>query len=145
LFKSWKSRAAVFSVAVTMAAPVLGIASPAGAGPKGVPFKGSVSCTVSGSVFTSEAGTGNASHLGKISYSTSTGILTFDETLTAANGDTLTLRDVRTVVSGTEASGTWTVIGGTGRFAGATGSGTSDSIRPGDGTCTQTWSGSIVY
>jgi hypothetical protein len=31
LFKSWKSRAAVFAVAATMAVPVLGIASPAGA------------------------------------------------------------------------------------------------------------------
>jgi len=33
LFKSWKSRAAVFAVAASMAVPVLGIASPAGADP----------------------------------------------------------------------------------------------------------------
>jgi len=31
LFKSWKSRAAVFAVAATMAVPVLGLAGPAGA------------------------------------------------------------------------------------------------------------------
>jgi hypothetical protein len=31
LLKSWKSRAAVFAVAATMAVPLLGFASPAGA------------------------------------------------------------------------------------------------------------------
>ena len=148
MFKSWKSRAAVFAVAATMAVPMLGIASPAGAAKGGTnrPFNAAVDGT-----FTSQfplltyAGTGNASHLGKISYVSSSSFLTFTETLTAANGDKLTLLDSTTIVSGSEATGTWTVVSGTGRFTGATGSGTSDTIHTGGSNFTQTWTGTISY
>ena len=87
-------------------------------------------------------GTGTASHLGKASYNGSgeitsenavTGVITdtLTETLTAANGDKLTIlcRQVATPTSPGVYSGTdqWTVTGGTGRFSGATGSGGGDT------------------
>jgi hypothetical protein len=50
------------------------------------------------------------------------------ETFTTANGDTITLRCDQTAVPVSpgvyQGSDTWTVIGGTGKYAGATGSGT---------------------
>jgi len=148
LFKSWKSRAAVFAVAATMAVPVLGVAGPAGAAKGGTdrPFNASVSGTlVSNFPLITYTGTGSATHLGNTSYSSSAGVLTFTETLTAANGDTLVLHDVTTIVSGAEATGVWTVTGGTGRFAGAIGSGTSDTIHTGRFNFTETWTGIISY
>jgi|SoiMethySBSTD1v2_1073268.scaffolds.fasta_scaffold156962_2 hypothetical protein len=56
-----------------------------------------------------------------------TGLATATYTLTAANGDTLVLHvDIHEAVSATGAtiSGNYTATGGTGRFDGATGSGT---------------------
>ena len=145
--KSLKSQVGVLALsAVIIAVPVIGFAGLADAKANAVPIKASVSGT-----FTSHfpdltyAGTGNASHLGKIGYSTSAGLLTFTETLTAANGDILTLLDQTTIISGSEATGQWTVVGGTGRFSGATGSGTSDTIHTGANNFTQTWTGSINY
>ncbi len=104
-----------------------------------VPFTGSVSGTVT---FTSPttavlSGSGIALLLGPINYGgnvsaitpTATGMMdVLVETLTAANGDTLTLLCNQVAVQKSpgifEASDQWTVAGGTGRFAGATGSGT---------------------
>jgi hypothetical protein len=72
------------------------------------------------------------------------------ETLTAANGDTLTLRCDQTatpkkpgVLHGVD---TWTVIGGTGRFANASGSGTGTTDADlNKGTFTKMMSGSITF
>jgi hypothetical protein len=55
------------------------------------------------------------------------------ETLTAANGDTLVLTGDRdegcpTGPNAVHGTGDWTVTGGTGRFAGATGHGTFDGV-----------------
>jgi hypothetical protein len=55
------------------------------------------------------------------------------ETLTAANGDTLVLTGDRdqgcpTGPNAVHGTGDWTVTGGTGRFAGATGQGTFDGV-----------------
>ena len=78
-------------------------------------------------------GTGHASHLGRFTFSfphlvnTSTRTATGTYTLTAANGDTLTA-DVTGTAVPTATPGvlyiveTATITGGTGRFAGATGS-----------------------
>lgn len=90
--------------------------------------------------FTS-AGTGTMSHLGRVSYGFThcTHVdLTITEgelTLTAANGDTVELAYTAVV---TEYEGpedpeavwemSWTVTGGTGRFAGASGSGHGDGV-----------------
>jgi hypothetical protein len=128
-----------------MAVPVLGLASPAGASANAVPFKASVAGTFTSNFpILTYAGTGNASHLGKI-RSSSIGVLVQTETLTAANGDTLTLLDIQTVISTNEALGQWTVTGGTGRFSNANGSGTSDLIHTGGSAFTQTWTGTIAY
>ena len=80
------------------------------------------------------SGTGQAIHLGNVKSYTAVGQITgpttdtLTETFTAANGDTLTILCIQAledlgggVFRGTD---TWEVIGGTGRFSGATGSGT---------------------
>jgi len=108
-----------------------------------VPFRASYSGTAA---FTSATtalftGTGIASHLGRstnVNHITVTGPATSCpggfanvnvETLTAANGDTLELTGPHDVGCPTRpgvvhGTGDWTVTGGTGRFAGATGQGT---------------------
>ena len=108
-----------------------------------VPFRASYSGTAA---FTSATtalftGTGIASHLGRstnVNHITVTGPATScsggfanvnRETLTAANGDKLELTGLHDVGCPTRpgvvhGTGDWTVTGGTGRFAGATGQGT---------------------
>ena len=101
-------------------------------------------------------GAGKASHLGKVSYtavgqitSATTDVLT--ETFTVANGDTLTilcnqvLEDLGggVLFHGTD---TWVVIGGTGRFSGATGSGTGATyVDLNVGRFTKELAGTISY
>jgi hypothetical protein len=113
--------------------------------PKSVPFEASVWGTVSSGgddVHFLLDGTAIATDLGRSKYSGDVEIQTQDagsgvitdilvETLTAANGDTLTILCQQTAVPvgagvyhGTD---TWTVIGGTGRLRDATGSGTGDT------------------
>jgi hypothetical protein len=114
-------------------------ASPASASSNLVPFaasfSGSVAMTGPDSALLS--GSGNATHMGKSEYTGNVSAITptldgftdvLVETLVAANGDTLTILCIQTAVQtspgvfvGTDQ---WTVIAGTGRFAGATGSGT---------------------
>ena len=79
-------------------------------------------------------GHGTATHLGKATAVTTnqavnliTGAATATYTLTAANGDTVVLEmefEVTFLPDGVEFEGIYTVTGGTGRFAGATGGGT---------------------
>jgi hypothetical protein len=88
-------------------------------------------------------GTGIASHLGRSANVNNITVLPGPvscpggfanknvETLTAANGDTLELTGLHDVGCPTRpgavhGTGDWTVTGGTGRFAGATGQGTFD-------------------
>ncbi|MBL8192037.1 MAG: hypothetical protein JNK38_28760 [Acidobacteria bacterium] len=79
-------------------------------------------------------GEGKASHMGRTTAVTRnqalnliTGLATATYTLTAANGDTVIIDMVVPVniqtPTGVQFAGTYTVIGGTGRFAGATGGG----------------------
>jgi len=109
-----------------------------------VPFRASYSGTAT---FNSAAGTalftgtGTASHLGRSTNVNNITVLGPDtscpggfanknvETLTAANGDMLMLTGPHDVGCPTRpgvvhGTGDWTVTGGTGRFAGATGQGT---------------------
>jgi len=112
---------------------------PAHAASNQVPFNASFSGTVAFTGPTSAAlsGSGISTYLGLTAYAgvvseitpTDTGLTdVLVETLTAANGDTITILCNQVAVQ--QASGVfqgsdeWTVIGGTGRFAGATGSGT---------------------
>jgi hypothetical protein len=66
--------------------------------------------------------------------------------LTAANGDTLTMSATGYGCNGT-AQDSYVVTGGTGRFAGATGSGTDSVVftltGPGGGTAVTTYSGDL--
>ena len=137
-------------------------ANAASAAEHAVPFTFSVSGrgSLTGSSITL-AGAGQASHLGHISYNANgvitgknptTGVITdtLKETLTAANGDSLTIlcHQVATPISpgvyhGTD---TWTVTGGTGRFSSATGFGTGDThVDLNAGTFTKAETGTITY
>lgn len=112
-----------------------------------------------------ESGTGQATHLGRVTWSTSEvanfcvdpndpsrGAVTGTLVITAANGDQLTASYQTTLsvdfASGTlTATGPFVVTGGTGRFAGATGGGTataSGSLAPPFGV-TGTFVGTIAY
>jgi hypothetical protein len=78
-------------------------------------------------------GEGRASHMGSSETLTTnqvvnviTGASTATYTVIAANGDTVVFEDVFTTAptsNGVTFSGSYTIVGGTGRFAGATGSG----------------------
>jgi hypothetical protein len=121
--------------------------APGAAARSDVPFKARLSGTA---VFTSPTsaefhGTGQATHLGRI---TNGGVAVLGpptdgcpngvqgipnvhtETLTAASGDELSIRMVNlacpTGPTSFHGTGRWTVIGGTGRFAGATGAGSDE-------------------
>ena len=136
--------------------PALARSSPA------TPFRSDVSGTVvtTGPGGFSLSGSGQSISLGRTGYAGSVQITSTDsngvitdvmtETLTAANGDTLTLQcdQTATPVSPGVLHGTdhWTVIGGTGRFTNASGSGTgSTDADLNVGTFSKTSSGRIQY
>jgi hypothetical protein len=120
-----------FLVAIPTAVAVLG-AFPALVGADhGVPFKGSAELTLtgvqmhSGSTVLTYVGTGNSTQLGLFSevatvvVNNMTGSFSASVVLTAANGDQVFKRAVGANVS----AGMFTVLGGTGRFVNATGTG----------------------
>jgi hypothetical protein len=104
-------------------------------------------------------GSGHATHLGATTAATTdqtvnliTGAATATYTLTAANGDTLILSmefQATFTPDGVEFEGTYVVVGGTGRFAHATGSGSSSGTAtftsPDAGAGSFTLGGSISY
>jgi hypothetical protein len=116
---------------------------PAFAGDGSVPFKASYSGSAAfiGQTTVSFNGSGNATHMGRITNigtvnltgpdaSCDGGIANVNtELLTDEHGDTLTIvsQDVSCPTGPGQFSGTgrWTVAGGTGRFAGATGAGSA--------------------
>lgn len=135
----------IIAAALAIGTLPVGAAAPAGAVGADVPFMVTLSGTAtadfpSGTV--EWVGGGMATHLGQVKSvghiqitgpdsSCSSGVAnTNRETLTAPNGDTLTFTsvDVACPLSATASHGTgsWTTTGGTGRFAGVTGSGTAD-------------------
>ena len=153
-------------VVVLMAVAASGVAvSSAHAKSKGVPFKASVSGIItpqSGTPFFSLSGSGEASYLGLVDPYSAKGELTeFDdagvptadiliETLVAADGTgTLTIRceqelkQIRpNVFRGTDK---WEVIGGTGSYNGAEGSGTgTTNVDLNTGTFTKDLKGNII-
>jgi len=107
-----------------------------------------------------QAGSGNATHLGLSGFSdsqsvdlstfptTGCALVTNSGTLTAANGDELFFTQNGTVCL--QQDGTLpghfalTLTGGTGRFQGATGSGTVDGVNA-NGVITEVWAGTISY
>ena len=100
-----------------------------------VPFKGQSSGVittvsvdpVAGIILTRAEGEGEATHLGRFtltgygSIHLALGIVRGNWTLTAANGDMLFLTMEAYGIDETHGAGTFTVVGGTGRFQGATG------------------------
>lgn len=123
-----------------------------------VPFEASVSATVdltgAGTFELSGAGSRSiASHLGRVGFGADGTLLdpttaVLIETFTAANGDTLTIRcdQILDEIAPDVYRGTdrWTVIGGTGRFADATGEGTGEThIDLDTNTFTQEFDGAI--
>jgi hypothetical protein len=133
------------AVLVAVGALLLPVSASAATHP--LPFKARFSGTA---VLTSQttgsfAGTGTATHMGRVTTvgnAVVTGITTTicpdgfantnlnTETLTAANGDTLTIASADegcpTGPGQYHGTGQWTVTGGTGRFSGATGDGSFD-------------------
>ena len=111
------------------------LAGPAAAGNQ-VPFKGQSSGVattesfdpVAGIVHIRGEGEGEATHLGRFTDTSNvaiylaTGTVLANSTLTAANGDMLFLEMTAYGIDPTHGVGTFTVVGGTGRFHGASGS-----------------------
>lgn len=127
----------VFLVAVLTAAAMLG-AFPASVGADhAVPFKGSVQYTLTvtvepdGTILVKAVGTGQATHLGRLTAEASavvhvdptTGEVTVSVTAvyTAANGDQLSFSGEGRFISPTTDVGTFRITGGSGRFTDATG------------------------
>ena len=111
---------------------VLTLSAPAIAAAKQVPFKGR---SIGVATLVDEAaglirveGQGQATHLGRFTQTAlvgpdvETGGSRGTWTLTAANGDMLFLEMTAIGIDDTHGIGTFTVVGGTGRFAGASGS-----------------------
>jgi hypothetical protein len=130
-----KHRLYWFSALVVFLA-VLALSGPAMAAEQPVPFKGRSSgvVTVTGAtgpvVYTHVVGEGEATHLGHFTLTANADVDTSlpggpasgEWTLTAANGDTLSVHFVALGIDPTHGRGDFTIVGGTGRFAGATGS-----------------------
>jgi hypothetical protein len=124
-----------------------------------IPFKGSISGTVAftGPTTAVLSASGNLTHLGHTAYAgdvsditpTPTGLTNvLVETLTAANGDTLTFFCTEVAVETSpgvfQATDQWVVIGGTGRFEGATGQGIADThVDLNNGTFSKQLTGTI--
>ena len=136
-----KHRASLAATLLGLGALALGTSAASAAGNQ-VPFKASFSgsAAITSQTTTSFAGTGIASHMGRIVSEGHADITGSDgscpggvanvnaETLVAANGDTLTItsQDVAcpTGPGRYHGTGRWTVTGGTGRFDSASGQGT---------------------
>ena len=113
----------------------LSLSGPAMAAGQQVPFKGRSSGVVTavgfdpvaGIAYSQVEGEGQATHLGRftvtadVAVTVATGIPQGTWTLTAANGDMLFLTMGGHGIDPTHGFGAFTVVGGTGRFQGATG------------------------
>jgi len=171
--RSWKSRAAVFAVAAAMAVPVIALETPAGAAKGGTDRPYRTSVTLSGPTqpngIHTATGTEQGTHVGNAAVvDVQPSINTDFITEIAANGDTITSSYVSVIpVTATCApvagavllqgpfANHFVITGGTGRFAGATGSYdlqgcfsyVSDATSPTGITITFTYttSGTISY
>jgi hypothetical protein len=132
--------ARVFALALLLPALVTGVASAVDGGT--VPLRGSaagsvvdVTATADGVLLTIHA-SGHATQLGnfrrveELLLDPSTGTFTGSIVFRAANQDQLHVTMVGGFVSQTAAVGTYTVIGGTGRFAQASGSASFEAVSP---------------
>ena len=98
---------------------------------------------------------GQSSHLGRYTAEgahvvAAPGVLAGVATLVAANGDEVDVVyeftfDPLVFVLPMPIGGTMTVVGGTGRFAGASGFAEVEGMNNGDGTFSLSWEGTIAY
>ena len=130
-----KQRLYWFSVVLAILA-ALALSGPAMAAGNQVPFKGRSSGVVTtvgfdpvaGIEYVHVEGQGQATHLGRFTVSgdvaidVATGIPQGTWTLTAANGDMLFLEMTGYGIDPAHGAGTFTIVSGTGRFQGASGS-----------------------
>jgi hypothetical protein len=155
---------ALLAIVLSLSVVSVGVASGAAKG-TARPYKDKGSATFDLSDITNIQinGTRNATHLGKSTWTASNiqvdlsqlgaGIVgvTYDDTITAANGDTLTTTavatiDISTLPAPLGFSAVETIDGGTGRFAQASGSFTvSGSVDINTFVLTFTSTGSITY
>lgn len=127
--------------------------SPATAGDQARPFKGTATGQVTGVGPSGElviSYTGTATHLGKFTreerlFLNPDGTFTGTIVFTAANGDELWLEFAGGFISPTTAEGSYTFTGGTGRFAGATGTAGFEAYTPDGLHVTASFEGSISY
>ncbi len=125
--------------------------------PAAATAQGTFTATFSGSAFAVDKDgafyvfelTGTATHLGpstdvihrKVTGTEAVGF----STITGASGDSLFIESTGTV-NGTESHAVFTIVGGTGRFARASGGGTSVGVvNLNDGTVTVTMDGTISF
>ncbi len=148
-----------------MALVIVLSAAPAAFAAHPVPFNGSGTGTFSATTTAvTVTGTGHFEHLGLTTVS-ATGVVTGvtscggftsveQDAYNAANGDALTLEvsNVYCAASGSgtyQVTGSFTIVGGTGRFADATGSGTISGtavfLTPTTGTFSETATDTISY
>lgn len=89
-------------------------------------------------MFLTAGGSGKSSHLGKITFTAphdfdlSNGTYVSDAYISAANGDVLHIVTLGQFINAVDSVGNWTAVGGTGRFANATGSGTALNLNFGE-------------
>jgi hypothetical protein len=86
-------------------------------------------------MFLTASGPASASHMGTSTFvaphdfDLAAGTYVSDAFVTAANGDVLHIVSLGHFINAVDSVATWTIAGGTGRFAGATGSGTALNLN----------------
>lgn len=144
---------AVQAGAIQVVGPALALPAVAA---KAVPFKGRATVAITGvtpdpgGLLITGAGTGEATHLGRFSRvealllapdGSFTGHLTFK----AANGDLVFVTFGGQFTSATTSQGSYTIVGGTGRFVGATGDATFSASTADGAVFTLSFDGSIAF
>lgn len=151
-----RNRSNGWLIKLTLGAVILAMAIPCAAVER--PFKLQGTTAVIGNPFAPEGavmeGSGTATHLGNW---TNEGPIFFDGSsgppfpatgivhFTAANGDQLDVLLVGTIDANLVATATYHIVGGTGRFAGASGHGDFAAAPNSDGTLSYTSTGTIDY
>jgi len=88
-----------------------------------------------GHMFLTASGSGSANHMGNVTFvaphdfNLITGTYVSDAYVSASNGDILHIVSLGQFINAVDSVATWTIVGGTGRFVNATGSGTGVNLN----------------